>query len=311
MTQTPILTPVVSHLQDCESIAEILRIQTEALLAIHEFLHQEGLLQLMPVIISPITDPLSHPVYEASIEYLNQKLQLTKSMIMHKQIAVCAMDVKGIYIVSPNVRLEKGIKSDCHLLEFSQLDIEIKDGTAEQFRSLMEDLMIHVFTRVKDTCGDELTKLESDIKIPKKPFRVYSSWDLRSELGPEFESQISRVEEDLFWITDFEREFYDREEEERRGHFVNYDMFYPDGFGEALSGGERDYKYEILVRKLKERKLQLEAFSSYLELAKASMLGPSAGGGLGIERLVRFLARRSHIREITLFPKVPGEPIHL
>ncbi len=311
MTQSPTLKPVMSHLQECESIAEILRIQTEALLAIHEFLHQEGLLQLMPVIVSPITDPLSHPVYDASIEYLNQKLQLTKSMIMHKQIAVSAMDVKGVYIVSPNVRLEKGIKSDCHLLEFSQLDIEIKDATAEQFRSLMEDLMIHVFKRVKDTCGEELTKLESDIKIPRKPFRVYSSWDLRSELGPEFESQISRVEEDLFWITDFEREFYDREEEERRGHYVNYDMFYPDGFGEALSGGERDYKYEILVRKLKERKLQLEAFIPYLELANASMLGPSAGGGLGIERLVRFLARRSHIREITLFPKVPGEPIHL
>lgn len=305
------MKPVVSHIQDCGSIAEILRIQTEALLAIHEFLHQERLLQLMPVIMSPITDPLSHPVYEASIEYLNQKLQLTKSMIMHKQIAVSAMDVKGIYIVSPNVRLEKGIKSDSHLLEFSQLDIEIRDATAEQFRSLMEDMMIHVFTRVKDTCDEELRKLDSYIKIPRKPFRTYSSWDLRAELGPEFESQISRVEEDLFWITDFEREFYDREEEERRGHYVNYDMFYPEGFGEALSGGERDYKYEILVRKLKERKLQLQAFSPYLELAKASMLGPSAGGGLGIERLVRFLARRSHIREITLFPKVPGEPIHL
>ncbi|MHA2353308.1 MAG: amino acid--tRNA ligase-related protein, partial [Candidatus Thorarchaeota archaeon] len=39
--------------------------------------------------------------------------------------------------------------------------------------------------------------------------------------------------------------------------------------------------------------------------------GPSAGGGLGIERLIRFLTKRPHIREITLFPKVPGEAIFL
>jgi asparaginyl-tRNA synthetase len=302
-------TPVISHLNGKAEFVDIFRIQTQALAAIHEFLLQEGLIQLMPVIISPVTDPLSHPVYEASIKYRDQKLQLTRSMILHKQIAISTLDVKGIYIVSPNVRLEKVIQSDKHLLEFSQLDIEIKDESAEMFRSFMEDLIVHIFRKVKDNCSEELTRLDSDIKIPKKPFHVYSSWYLKKKFGLQYKTKISHLEEDLFWITDFKREFYDKEDEERKGHYVNYDLFYPEGFGEALSGGERDYKYEILVSKLKERGQNLDDFNSFLKLAKAGILGPSVGAGLGIERLIRFLTKRSHIKEITLFPKVPGEKI--
>ena len=311
MTYSSILKPKLAYLRKRGNIVEILKIQTEALNAIHEFLHQDGFLQIMPVIMSPITDPLSHPVYEASIEYLNQKLQLTKSMIMHKQIAISMLDAKGIYIISPNVRLEKEIQSDNHLLEFSQLDIELKDASALEFMSFMEELIVYIFTRVKDTCEKELTILGSHIKIPEKPFQVYSSWDLRNELGSEFESQISHCNDNLFWITDFEREFYDKEDEMRKGHYVNYDLFYPEGYGEALSGGERDYEYDVLVRKLEERNQSLGDFTPYLELAKAAMLSPSAGGGLGLERLIRFLTKREHIREITLFPKVPGERIFL
>ncbi len=311
MTYSSLLNPNASHLRKKGNIVEILKIQTEALIAIHEFLYQEGLLQLMPVIVSPITDPLTHPVYEASIKYLNQRLQLTKSMALHKQIAISTLDVKGIYIVSPNVRLEKDIQSDNHLLEFSQLDIELKDASALEFISFMEDLIIHMFEKVRDRCNKELKILGTKIKIPKKPFQVYSSWDLRNKFGSQFKSQISQREDDLFWITDFEREFYDKEDENRRGHYLNYDLYYPEGYGEALSGGERDYEYEVIVRKLEERNQSLGDFVPYLELAKAAMLCPSAGGGLGIERLVRFLTKRSHIREITLFPKVPGETIYL
>jgi asparaginyl-tRNA synthetase len=310
MTSLQVETPVILHLKRKAEFVDIFRIQTHALAAIHEFLLQEGLIQLMPVIMSPITDPLNHPVYEASVQYLGQKLQLTRSMILHKQIAISTLDVKGIYIVSPNIRLEKKIQSNRHLLEFSQLDIEIKDESADMFRSFMEDLMIHIFARVKDNCIEELSRLNCDVKIPRKPFHVYSSWDLRDEFGPQYETKISQLEEDLFWITDFEREFYDKEDEERKGHYVNYDLVYPEGFGEALSGGERDYKYEILVRKLKERGQHLDDFNSYLKLAKAGILGPSVGAGLGIERLIRFLTKRSHIKEITLFPKVPGEIIY-
>ncbi|UCE14320.1 MAG: asparagine synthetase [Candidatus Heimdallarchaeota archaeon] len=297
----------ISTFQTSDQIETTLRVQTEVLKSIHDFLYRKSLIQLMPVILSPITDPLCHPVYNTQIDYLGQKFQLTKSMIFHKQIAIATLDVNGIYIMSPNIRLElSDLKcSGKHLTEFTQLDIELKGATAREFMSLTEELMIHIFRRVEKFCHDEFP----DIKVPRKPFSIYNSWDLREEYGNEFGSEISSLEDDLFWITDFEREFYDKEDPDRKGHYINYDLYYPEGFGEALSGGERDYEYETLVRKIKERNQDCNHFEPYLRFAKQGKLVPSAGGGLGIERLIRFLTKKKHIREISLFPKVPGEKI--
>jgi asparaginyl-tRNA synthetase len=311
MTTEPLPSATAHLLKEKGGYIEIFRIQTEALRAIHDFLCGKGLVQLMPVIISPVTDPLNHAVDDASITYMGQRLELTKSMILHKQIAISTLDVSGIYIISPNIRLERHKQSDRHLLEFSQLDIELRGASASEFMTLAEELMVHVIASVKRSCHDELEKLGCSLRIPRRPFRAYTTWSLLEEYGPQYESEVSKNELDLFWITDFKREFYDREDPERRGHFVNYDLYYPDGYHEALSGGERDYEYDILVRKIRERGQNPDAFGPYLEFAKAGLLVPSAGGGLGIERLIRFLARRTHIREITLFPKIPNETIRL
>lgn len=293
------------------TLVTVLRIQSEVLHSIHKFFHQKGFLQLMPVILSPITDPLSHPVYEAHINYLGQQFQLTKSMIFHKQIAIATLNVEGIYIMSPNIRLEVSALRDSgkHLTEFTQLDIEIKEETAQDFMSLTEDLIIHIFSRVRKYCKEELEKIGANIRIPQKPFKIYWSRNLREELGDDFGSRVSFQEKDPFWITDFEREFYDKEDPERKGHYINYDLYYPEGFGEALSGGERDYEYETLLRKINERNQDWKPYQAYLSLSKQGLLVPSAGGGLGIERLVRFLTKKRHIREVSLFPKVPGEKI--
>jgi asparaginyl-tRNA synthetase len=288
---------------------DIFRVQTEALLAAHDFLYREGLVQLMPVILSPITDPLNHPVYDAKITYRDQELQLTKSMIFHKQVAVSSLDARGIYIVSPNVRLEKDLHTYRHLLEFSQLDIELREATAQEFMALMESLMCCIIRRVKIVCSEELERLGSEIRLPKRPFNIYASPSLREEFGTGYESEISHLEKDLFWITDFDREFYDREDPNHKGHYINYDLFFPEGYQEALSGGERDYEYDVLLRKIRERGQDPHDFEVYLEYAKNGLLCPSAGGGLGIERLVRFLTKRIHIHETTLFPKVPDSTI--
>jgi asparaginyl-tRNA synthetase len=311
LTNQSLLKTTTHTRKESGSYTEIFRIQTEALRAMHDFLYSKGLLQLMPVIISPITDPLNHAVDDASITYMGQQLQLTKSMILHKQVAISTLDTRGIYIISPNVRLERHENSDRHLLEFSQLDIELRNASAKEFMLLIEELMVYVISKVKSSCIAELEKLDSTLRIPQCPFRVYSSSSLLEEYGPHFESEVSRIERNLFWITDFAREFYDKEDAQNKGHYVNYDLFYPEGYQEALSGGERDYEYDILVRKIRERGQKPEDFGPYLDFARAGLLVPSSGGGLGIERLIRFLTKRSHIREITLFPKVPNESVRM
>ena len=107
---------------------------------------------------------------------------------------------------------------------------------------------------------------------------------------------------------DHYREFYDREDPETGCH-VNYDLVYPEGFGEGLSGAERETDYGTILRKMKERKTDPESYDAYLEIAKRGILRPTAGGGFGVERLVRYLSGKREIREVCPFPRVPGERI--
>lgn len=293
-------------------IRDIVKIQSTALKAIHDFMWAQGVTQLMPVMLSPVTDPLAHPVFDSSLDYDGQRLELTKSMILHKQVAMCRGDIEGIYIVSPNIRLETKEHKDSgrHLIEFSQVDIELKDASGEKFRSFMEDLVIYVFSTVKKTCEEELKRLGREIKIPKKPFKIYDSKELEEEYGKDFEKVVSVDSKEPFWVTDLYREFYDKEDPETKKH-LNYDLVYPEGFGEALSGAEREYEYEVIVRKMEERKMDLESYKPYLEIVKSGDIKPTAGGGFGVERLVRFLAGKKHVRDVCLFPRVPGEKIEI
>jgi asparaginyl-tRNA synthetase len=117
-----------------------------------------------------------------------------------------------------------------------------------------------------------------------------------------------REMDEPFWVTDIEREFYDREDPERPGHFRNYDLYLPEGYGEVSSGGEREWEYEVIVRKMKKAGISLEAFRPYLEVAKAGLLKPSAGAGIGVERLIRYMVGAKHIAEVQAFPRIPGIP---
>ena len=292
-----------------ERLAAALRIQGSALRSVGEFMHKEGFVQLMPVMISPITDPLCHSVYDARVEYAGQELSITKSMILHKQVAVSSPHLPKIYIVSPNVRLEREHLrgSGRHLVEFTQVDMEMRDAGKEEFMGLMERLLCKVIHDVRRERAEELAFLGRRIEAPSTPFPRFDSKKARAEYGEAFEASLSQSLSTPFWLLDHAREFYDREDPERRGCYHNYDLVYPEGFGEALSGGERDWEYETLKRKLAERGQKEESFGTYMEMAKAGHLVPSAGGGFGVERLVRYLSGIRSIAEVSPFAKLPGE----
>jgi len=264
----------------------------------------------MPVLLSPFTDPLSHSVYDSSIEYEGQRLKLTKSMILHKQLSMMRGDLKGIYIVSPNIRLEMNgaVSSGRHLIEFSQVDIELAGADCKTFMGLTERLYRKIVADVVKDCRTELELLGRRIAVPEDSFKVHDSNDLKEEFGKDWEYEISIREKQPFWVTDHYREFYDKEDPETGKH-INYDLIYPEGLGEALSGGERETDYAIILRKMKERKTDPRDYADYLAIAERGLLKPTAGGGFGVERLVRYLTGRKHIREVTPFPRVPGERI--
>jgi asparaginyl-tRNA synthetase len=304
------MNAAISHIRSAQH-GNILKVQSAALKAIHDYMYKHGVVQAMPIILSPATDPLNHHHFDAKVEYYGQKLHLTKSMIIHKQLSLLNDGVKKIYFMSPNVRLEDGDLKETgrHLFEFTQVDIEFKDQGKADFIKFVDGMLVHTHRFVSRNCAEELEALGRKLRIPRRPLRVYESQDLKGKYGEDFERVASEEAKEPFWITNFRREFYDREDKEKRGYFHNYDVFWPEGFGEALSGGEREWEHKEIVRKMTERKTNTEPYGAYLQIASQGLIPRTVGGGLGIERMVRYLTGRKHIREVTMFPRVPGEKV--
>jgi asparaginyl-tRNA synthetase len=289
----------------------ILRIQSAALKAIHDYMYENGVVQAMPIILSPETDPLNHPHFDAKVEYYGQKLNMTSSMILHKQLSLLNDGVDKIYFMSPNVRLEKAELKETgrHLFEFTQVDIELKEKSKGDFIALTDGMISAVYRDVLKSCRDDLVALDRELKPPKLPLKIYESENLKKDLGDDFERLASERAKDPFWVLNFRREFYDREDKHQRGYFHNYDVFWPEGYGEALSGGEREFEHEEIIRKMHERKTDMRKYHTYLKISSQGLIPRTVGGGLGIERMVRFLTGQRHIRDVSMFPRVPGEPI--
>lgn len=292
----------------------IIRIQTALLYKTREFFYKRGFYELMPVILSKCTDPLepdrgSSVVKTGEIEYLGRKLKLTQSMILHKQLAISS-GLDKIVIFSPNVRLEKPERrfSGRHSFEFTQVDFEVVYARKEDIFRLIEDFIIEVWSWIKKTCKDDLKILSRRLTVPEKPFKIYTTHEMVERYGEEWEIKASSSEKDPFWVICFKREFYDKEDPSNPGHFLNYDLIYPEGYGEGLSGGERETDFEKLRRRINLIKRNRSDFDLYLEFARKHLL-PSAGVGFGIERMVRYLSGTPHIRDVQLFPRIPGEEI--
>ncbi len=287
---------------------EILAIQTTALRAIADYMRLNDIPQVMPILLSPITDPLSHSVFDAEIEYYKQRLQLTKSITVHKPLMLMGA-LSSFFCMSPNIRLEKEEKqhSRRHLVEFTQVEMEFKEYDKYKFMEFVEGLVKFVIMRVKEECKDELKKLGRNLSYPKERFPVYESSDLEKLHGVDFDDKLSKLSDKPFWILSFKREFYDKEDKQVKGYYHNYDLIWPEGFGEALSGGEREHKYEDVIRKMKERKMDMTPYEAYLEILRSGKVPSTAGGGLGIERLIRFLTGKVDIDQITMFPRKPGQ----
>ena len=291
-------------------LKKALKIHSDTRRFMSDFLKDRGFIELPPVIISGVTDPLNHPTSRSQIEIYGHIYELTKSMIFHKQLALHIAD--KIFAFSPNIRLEpeKRKTTGRHLIEFTQIDVEMRNTTREEIMDLGEDLVIYTMKKITEQDGDLLSSLGRKLKIPSKPFKKITFTDAYNEFSDKFEEELSKKAKEPFWIIDIplkEREFYDREDPERPGVLLDMDLIYPEGFGEAASGGEREFELNQIYTRIAKKNQKPEQFKWYIEFGKKFGFPKSAGFGIGIERFVRFITGAKRIEDVTPFPKGVGE----
>jgi asparaginyl-tRNA synthetase len=275
---------------EIERKACIGKIMTYTLKSLTSTYVNKGYQWLLPVALSQSTDPL-WPDPGASIEkrievdIYGKPVRTTASMIIHKLIAASTAYPK-LFILSPNIRIEKAerAKTGRHIYEFTQLDFEAQGATSKDVFALVEEAIV---TLVKDLKRE-----------------IYDRVELEAKYGKDWEAGITSEITEPVWVTNIPREFYDFEDF-KTGKWDNYDLFLPQ-FGEVLSGAKREYEYIKILTKIERDQVKKENYALILKMAKESRLKPTAGAGIGMERLVGWIAGVKHIAECQPFPRVPG-----
>jgi len=299
----------------------VARIQASVLHAIREFLDGEGFVEVLPPIIGPVTDPGIRGAKQATIDFYGMEYKVMSSAILYKQMMATALG--KIYFVSPNVRLEppETVYTGRHLVEFFQVDIEAARASYMDAMGLAERLLAYVVDYVRDVHSRDLEELGRSLPSFKPPFKRYTHREavdmLRgmgfeasyaAEIPWEGEKLLSGVHGEPFFIYDYPRGargFYDREDPERPGVLRDFDMLYPEGFGEAVSGAEREYELVRVLERMRETGENPKKYRWYLEMLREG-IEPSAGFGIGVERLTRFIVGVPHIYMARPFPKLAG-----
>ncbi|MDH7484528.1 MAG: hypothetical protein QHH01_07865, partial [Spirochaetales bacterium] len=216
------------------SLAHVLRIRTALVLGLQEYLVSRGIMNIDRVSLSPVTDPLCHDVEHAPIiMYQQSPYRTTHSMIYSKMLACMNPLIDGVYIDSPNIRLELPSSQQRHkyLIDFSQMDIEFKrwrqlteedyfDRPAvtsaaleeERDRALdfFEDLIIYAVKKILALAEPDLEALGVTLAVPQKPFPRFFKDEQQDHESKSLEARLGQAAGvQFFWVLGLLRENYD------------------------------------------------------------------------------------------------------
>ncbi len=300
---------------------KILRVQHIMLKSLRRFLDERGFTELLPPVISTASDPGLRGAGTLKTKLYGETYEVLSSTIMFRQIAATALE--KIYFITRNVREEppENAATWRHLVEFTQLNVEWAGASMDDVMKLAEELVYKVCIDVLADAGDIIREFNPGIKCPTPPFKRLTYREaikLAERLGERVpngveltrkaEEAISKHYDEPFWIVNYPssvRGFHYLRDPSNPSVNKDFNLILPLGYGEVIDGGEREYRYEEIVARIKSLGEKLSKYSWFLEALKIG-IAPSAGFGLGIERLTRYLLGLKYIWEATPFPKPPG-----
>ncbi len=291
----------------------VFKIRHALLKAARRFLEERGFIEIhTPKIVAAGAEG-GATLFE--IKYFEHKAYLSQSPQLYKQMLMASLE--KVYEITPYFRAEK-FNTRRHLNESWGIDVEQGFiGSEEDVMKTLEELVAYIVDSVRRECVEELEALGIELKPLATPFKrityreavdILSSEGIDVSEGEDLtESAEKKLGEimaekgyEIYFIKKFPWSstgfYYMREED---GVYTRkFDLDYR-GL-EISSGGQREHRYERLVEALKEKGLNPESFSFYLEAFKYGM-PPHGGFGLGVERLLMCMLRLENIREAIVF----------
>ena len=295
----------------------ILKIRHEIIKACRDFYDEQGFTLVDTPIFTPAACEGTTTLFET--EYFGDKAYLTQSGQLYSEASIGALG--KVYCFGPTFRAEKS-KTRRHLTEFWMIEPEVAYADLDDNMRLAEDFVAYIVQKVLENRQEELKTLKGDMSPLEKvttPFPRISYDDavkILHDKGVEFEhggdfgggdeTVISEQFDKPVMVHRYPtgiKAFYMKRDPEDPTKVLGVDVLAPEGYGEIIGGGQREDDLEALENRIKEHELPRQAFEWYLDLRKYGTV-PHSGVGMGIERVVAWICKLSHIRETIPFPRM-------
>jgi len=161
----------------------------------------------------------------------------------------------------------------------------------------------------------KIDKLKQELKDLEEQERNIPGWldsarnfEYGNDFGGSDETVLTRLFDVPVMVYNWPhavKAFYLKRDPDNADFARGVDVLAPEGYGEIVGGGERETDVDLLIGKINEHQLPMEAFEWYLDLRRYGSV-PHAGFGLGLERLVTWICKLPHVRESIPFPRMYG-----
>jgi asparaginyl-tRNA synthetase len=303
--------------------ASILRVRAEIIKAARDFFDERGFTLTDPPIITPAACEGTTTLFP--VDYFEEQAYLTQSGQLYAE--ALAMALGKVYSFGPTFRAEKS-KTRRHLTEFWMVEPEVAYAELDDVMELAEGLISFIVKRCLErrradlqAIGRDLSKLE---KIaPPFPRISYddavknlqegyakgaleTKFEWGGDLGSPDETYLSAQFDKPVMVHRYPakvKAFYMEPDPQRPELALCVDVLAPEGYGEIIGGSQRMASHALLLQRIHEHGLPVEAFKWYLDLRKFGSV-PHGGFGMGIERAVAWICGLEHVRETIPFPRM-------
>lgn len=236
-----------------------------------------------------------------------------------------------VYTFGPTFRAENS-NTTRHLSEFWMIEPEIAFAELPDDIELAKSFIRHLVTTALTDCAEDLAFFDARIqpglitgleKVSKGEFSQMTYTEAVKELekskdcfefapfwGCDLQSEhekflTEKVVGGPVVVTNYPKEikaFYMKQNEDGKT-VAAMDVLVP-RFGEIIGGSEREWRLDLLEKRMDELGLKKETYSWYLDLRRFGTT-PHAGFGLGFERLLLYVTGMTNIRDVIPFPRAP------